>query len=134
MPVGGSTVTNHNGTSTDPLGSVSSHDIVAESKGAFSLGFQGALGIAYGVSDNLSIFGEFSHVSLRIKGKTTTITSYKSDGVEIVGDLNTIQTDTEYVDEVSDTDNMDVNSPHKELNSTTNYNSLFINLGVKFNF
>ncbi len=138
LPVAGSTVTR---TETTPIiGAASSSEM--ESKGAFSLGFQGALGLGYNLSEKLSLFGELSHVSLKIKGKSSSVTENISGGVDVLGLMDTYDKETVFVDELNSSSNnssynpnpVNTGSAREELASTSNYNALFINIGVKFNF
>jgi len=109
--------------------------------GKFSLGLTGSVGASYGLSDNLSIFGELQGVSLNINANTSTITSSKINGTEgIDADTPVVLTHTEYVSELSTGDNPNVTdsdystTARKELTGPTNYNSIGINIGIKFKF
>lgn len=133
IPVAGSTVTEYR----DNAGN--EQDI--ESAGSFSLGYQGALGVSYSISDKLSIFGEISGVSLRIKSKSQSITKVSSSGIDILPLMSTYAKETVFVDELSNSsnnssynDNFSTDAPKEELANTSNYNAQFINIGVKFNF
>lgn len=133
IPVAGSTVTEYR----DNAGNA--QDI--ESSGSFSLGYQGALGVSYGISDKLSIFGEISGVSLRIKSKSQTVTKASAMGIDALPFMTTYDKETVFVDELSGSSNnssYNVNysdaSAKEELANTSNYNAQFINIGVKFNF
>lgn len=136
LPVAGSTITR---TETTPIiGAASTQEM--ESKGALSLGFQGALGVGYKMSEKLSLFGELSHVSLRIKGKTQSVTENMVAGVDVLSAMTIYQKETVYVDEINASSNNGSNpnqndgAAREALASTSNYNALFINIGVKFNF
>lgn len=137
LPVAGSTTTNVEATF---FGGTSSQEI--SSKGAFSAGFTGAIGVNFGLSDKLSIFGELSHVSLRIKGKTQTIESSEVNGVNQLVGATTYMLETSYVGELNSSSNNSSYNPNpvnqgaakEELAGNSNFNALFINLGVKFNF
>lgn len=137
LPVGGSTVAEYRD-DTNPLGSVEQD---FESKGATSVGFQGALGVNYTLSDKLSLFGELSSVNLRIKSATRTMTNYKFGTTDLLASADTYGTETTYVDELNpSSNNSSYNSDYstasarEDLATTTNFNGLFINIGVKFNF
>ena len=136
LPVGGSTSFKqesvNNGVASSTEGTTT---------GKFSLGLIGTVGAAYGISDNLSIFGELQGVSLSINADTRTITSKKVNGTELI-DANTpvVQTHTEFVNELSTGDNLNptdsnyLTTANKALTGPTIYNSLGINIGIKFKF
>lgn len=135
LPVGGKTITNYTGTASypSPIGDVKT-EAEYESKGSFSLGFVGAFGVNYSLSDNLSIFGELEGINLKIKSKTTSMTKLMVNGENKLADQDVINKETEYVDEVGPNDNADVNKPYKALADYANYNSFGINVGVKMKF
>lgn len=137
LPVGGSTVTEYRDSGTNPF--VGSVEQDYESKGAMSLGFQGAMGVSYNLSDKLSLFGEVGAVNLRIKGETRTTTAYKVDGTDQMSNLDTYDKEVVYVEELGPNSNngaynsnTDDNKAREELSNSTNYNAMFISVGVKF--
>lgn len=137
LPVGGSTIINYvDGTNPN---SVVERDF--EAKGAMSLGFQGAIGANYKLSDNLSIFGELSAVNLRIKSASNTMTRNSTNGTDVISLMDTYDKETTFVDELGpNSNNAGYNSDYKnteakeDLASTTNFNGFFINIGVKYSF
>lgn len=137
LPVGGSTIAEGRD-ATNP-NSIVEQEI--ESKGSMSLGFQGALGASYSLSDNLSLFGELSAVNLRIKSGTQTVTKYTVNGTDFLEALDTYDKQTTFVDELNPSSNngsynssYSTDSAKEELATTTNFNGFFINIGVKYNF
>lgn len=138
LPVGGSTVTEYRDSGTNPLVGRVEQDF--ESKGAMSIGFQGAIGVNYNLSDKLSLFGEVGSVNLRIKGASRTVTAYSVDGTDQLANLDTYDKETVYVEELNPNSNNGAynsntndNQAREELSSSTNYNAMFISVGVKFN-
>ena len=137
LPVGGSTTAEYRD-NTDP-NFVVEQDF--ESKGAMSIGLQGAIGVDYTLSDNLSFFGELSGVNLRIKSASRTITKSSVNGTDGLASMTTYQKETMYVDELNassnnsfyNSDTVDAQA-REDLATTTNFNGLFINIGVKYNF
>lgn len=105
-----------------------------EGTGAFSIGYFGAIGVSVKVADNLKIFGEAEAINLQIKQKTDVLTEYTVDGADQLGGFYTQDKETEYVDEVTSSDNTDLNKPRKILAGMLNYNSLGFNIGIRFNF
>jgi opacity protein-like surface antigen len=107
---------------------------VYESKGAFSVGFIGAIGYSYKLSDNLSVFGELEYLSLTIKQGTKTLTEYTYNGTDMMSTQTISDKETEYVDEVKATDNSSDDEPTKELASRAPFSSIGINIGVMMSF
>ena len=136
LPVAGSTKSTVDITAP---GNVTAMNIT--SKGAFTMGYTGALGVAYGLNEKLSLFGEVSHTNLRITSKTQTIESSTTNGSDNLAGAPAYFKETKFVDELNSSSNntsynsnTNLNAAKEELASKTNFNALFINLGVKFNF
>jgi len=104
------------------------------STGKFSLGLTGTVGAAYGISDNLSVFGELQGAGLSIKTDKMTMTSYVDEGQELIGDIPVQSKETEFVDEVLSGDNDLDTEPYTTTTQSSNYNSLGFNLGIRFKF
>jgi opacity protein-like surface antigen len=109
-------------------------NVEGESTGKFSLGFTGSLGATFNLSDNLSIFGELQYINLRIKGDKQTLTKYEVNGVETIDSQPKSVTETDYVDQLTEKSNIDPTKPTEALRNSSNYNSLGLNIGIKFNF
>ena len=138
LPVGGSTTAEYRD-NTNPMAGEVQQDF--ESKGALSLGFTGALGVRFNMASNLSFFGELSAVNLRIKSATRTMTKYSVDGSDLLGSVDTYDKETVYVDELGPNSNntsynsdASENSAREDLATKTNFNGMFINIGVSYNF
>ncbi|MBN2745130.1 MAG: outer membrane beta-barrel protein [Bacteroidales bacterium] len=102
-------------------------------KGRYAVGFTGALGYSFEMSDQIHLFGELQYISLRIYRNTAELTVYTIDGKDQMGTLtNTIQKEFEYVDELPANANTDVSKPMQLLTSATPYHSFGINIGVKY--
>lgn len=139
MPAFGTTFSKIENTGAAGPGSGYTREI--ETKGAFSIGFNGAIGVSYGISDKLSIFGELSGMNLHINAKEQTLVAATNNGTDVMGFLTTYDKNTTFVDELTATSNNDdFNANYTEdqareaLRTRNNFSALFINLGVKFNF
>ncbi len=135
LPAGGSTISEYRD-NTNPS-SVVERDI--ETTGALSLGFQGAIGVNYSLSESLSIFGEISGVNLRIKRATSSVTKSTVNGTDVLGMMTTYEKETTYVDELNSSSNNGAYNPNystgsakESLATTTNFNGVFFNIGVKY--
>lgn len=67
-------------------------EIETVTKGNFTVGFRGAIGVNYKVNDKIAIFAEVQHTSLTIKPKTRKVESYKSNGVDITKEAYIVKT------------------------------------------
>ena len=130
VPVSGSTTINSE--TLDAAGFKSS--VEYSTKGAFSLGYTGTLGVAYGITDQLSVFGEMQGVNLGIKGASVTMTKNTYKDEDKLSDLKVNQKETVFVDELTSEMNTKDSEPSSSLATISNYSSIGFNFGVKFNF
>jgi len=110
-------------------------------KGTFAIGFAGAFGYAYELSDNMHLFGEMEYISLTIKGKTSEITKSSTDGKDQLPSMDTYDKQTNYVDELNSSsnngaynNNPDMTKAQDELRTSTVYSSLRFNVGITMAF
>ena len=129
LPIGGSTKFVR--TVKSPLGNT---DIEGKITGKFALGYSGSIGVKVSLGDKLAIFAELQSINLAIKRDASEITKYDIAGNSVLQDLEVSDKKTIFVDEISSTSNTDDSKPSQALTSSTNYNSLGINIGLKFNF
>ena len=129
LPVGGSTEFK-----VDAISGGMPVNIEGTTTGSFSLGYTASAGASFGLSDNLSLFGELQYVGLRMKSDTRTITSYSFNGTDILESFDTDFKETVSVEELNQDSNSDDDKPTEVLSNTSNFNSLGFNLGVKFKF
>lgn len=150
MPVFGSTVVNTDAVSAEVSGNTINRTTIQAKtviNGAPSFGFKGALGLNYNITDNLSVFGEVSLISLNVKQKSRTTTSMKINGVESIDDTPKYSAQIDYVDELTPSSNNedavitggiqsdhDVTKPKQELFQKTSFSQLGIQVGVKYTF
>lgn len=138
LPVGGSTIAEYRDDTNPIIGAVE-RDF--ESKGAMSLGFQGAFGVKVDFG-SLSLFGEISAVSLRIKSASNTMTRNSVGGVDFLEAMDTYDKETTFVDELNSSSNnssynllnVNSNSAKEDLASKTNFSAIFLNIGLRYNF
>ncbi|MFA5573731.1 MAG: outer membrane beta-barrel protein [Brumimicrobium sp.] len=118
-------------------------DVETKTSGSFTIGYRGALGLGYKVFDFMDINLEVFYTSLNVKAKRRDFTSFKYNGVDIVGDPSTAKyvLEIDYVDELTSESNneltnpnYDVNKPKEELATKTNFSQLGVQLSIKFNF
>lgn len=139
LPVGGSTTAELRNT-TNPITGEVQQDF--ESKGAMSLGLQGAIGVKFDMASSLSFFGELSAVNLRIKSASRSMTKYTVGGTDFLESTDTYGKEITYVDELNSSSNnsaynltsVDSNSAMEDLATKTNFSALFLNVGIRYNF
>lgn len=112
-----------------------------ETKGAFSYGFNGVLGLNYKLNDRFGIFGELSSVNLRINAKSRSLTAATSNGTDVYGSLTTYQKETTYQDKLDGSSNnstyntnYSTGSAKDDLRTRNNFSGLFLNIGLKISF
>ena len=125
-----------------PFGSYSQTNYVEDFHGQFPLGFVGALGYKYQLTNNLSIFAEAEYYGISLKRKDSEIQEFNTDvvladGTVAVSGLYTLDNlpdgyykETTYVDNLSHT-NTDAS---KKLAEKVPYSSFGINFGITYHF
>ncbi len=139
IPVSGKTTVNSTEV-TPTLAGLVTTEAEKEYKGAFSMGFAGAMGYEYALSDNMHLFGELEYVALTIRGETSEVTAYSVNGADQLTAMTTIQKETNYVDKLdkdsntSSNPNVDASKPLDALRISTVYSSLRFNVGITMAF
>lgn len=109
--------------------------------GSPSVGFRGAVGMNYNITDHLSVFGELYATSLNIKTKSQTIYYFERNGEDKTDALPAYKAVTEYVDKLDENSNnasynpnYDLGKPLQELFSKRSFSQLGIQFGIKYTF
>lgn len=145
--------------STDP--SYVSYKQNVEIDGAFSVGFESAIGLQYNINEKLAIYAEFMYTGLRVKAAKGAIVldeTYNEDGSLKEDRLATTATAFKefiFVDEITQETNINViatsslnmqhsvsapiadfktDEPLEVPAQNSNYSSFGLNLGVKYGF
>lgn len=114
-----------------------------EAKGRLAIGFDGAIGTNVALGDNLSLYLELASTNMRIKGDSYEIIERTRNGDDNLDMAypNTISKSVNFVDELTSSSNntaaggtLDVDKPLDALTSSSNYNSLGLNIGIKLSF
>lgn len=141
VPVGGKTVvtTERNIYTLNPLNGTSTKDVEESetvTKGNITVGFRGAIGLNFAISDKISVFGEVFSTALQIKAKHSELTKRTLNGVSLIDNEEVIDLQTDFVNEVTTGNGtvVDNNAPSQALATKTNFNQLGLAIGVKFNF
>lgn len=97
------------------------------SYGGVAIGFTGALGLQYNISDNLAFFGELQFNALSYKPSKWEIEELTSDGIDILKDLPV--SEGTYEDELDAKPATDKKSSYQ-----TPFSSIGFNIGLKATF
>ncbi|HLC82440.1 MAG TPA: outer membrane beta-barrel protein [Bacteroidia bacterium] len=104
--------------------------------GGTSLGFHGAIGLNYMVSDKIGIFAEVAGNYQNFSVKKGSMTKYTIDGVDQMSSLDKIDKEVEFVDsytyDSSATPN--VNQPDQSTKFFMPFSSIGVNLGLHISF
>lgn len=140
VPVAGDTKGLREVSTLTPLGAIPT-EIQTTNKGNMSVGFRGSVGVGYNLSEKLALSLEVFHTSLSIKAKSRVIDSYTTNGVDQIATAPKYSTETNYVDELTQSSNNSTyntnfspTSAKDELASKTSYNQLGVSVGIKYNF
>jgi len=137
IPVLGKTVATGHDDKWSPLPGVvpaAERDYEIETHGSFSIGFAGAIGYNYALSDNMNLFGEIEYIGLSIKSGTATITKYDFGGKDQLENMKTFQKETEYVDEIDASTTQDPEKPSQALKQKAPFSSFGLNIGITMTF
>jgi len=139
LPLGGTTFTNVEDTGAGGPNTASTADY--ETKGAFSVGFSGSLGVNYTLTDRFALFAEATTVNLRINAKSRTLTATTSNGTDVTSMLTTYQKETTYQDELNNSSNnstynasYSTSNAKDDLRTRNNFSALFLTIGLKISF
>jgi hypothetical protein len=104
----------------------------AETTGDISLGFSGALGTDFMLSDNIGIFAEMGIITQSWAPKKSEITKFTMDGQDALDNLTTNDREVEFVESYSfDSNNIDMDSPTQQLKMFFPFSSFGINVGLR---
>lgn len=117
-------------------------EIELNTTGKVSLGYTGAVGVNVHFGDKFGFFAEVGANSLRVKSKETEITKYTVNRTDVLGNMDTYDKETVYVDELTNSSNntgtnptgTDQNSAKEELREVANFSNFFIQVGFKITF
>jgi len=139
IPVLGSTVITT--TDDDYKGLGIKKETEMETHGSFSLGFAGAIGYNYALSDNMNVFGEIEYIGMSIKSGSATFTKYDVAGKDQLETMTTGQKEYTFLDEVDNTsDNTPYNPKYDPTKATVTmrqkapFSSFGLNIGITMVF
>ena len=114
-------------------------DVKLKTEGTVSIGFNGAVGVAYNPLPYLSVFAEVNGQYLVTRAKTAKIEKWETDGKDRIADRGVYRTEFNFVDQLSNnSNNEDYNSatdktkPKDDLRPNAPFNNIGLNVGVTF--
>lgn len=124
-----------NGTSTT-LGTSDVYAGTEEYTGGTSIGFMGAVGIDYKLSDMFSIYGEIGMIGATWAPTVMNVTAYTINGVDQLAQNNTSEKQTTFSSSTTTSSNVNPSpgSPTQSLQSFEPFSSWGINIGVHLTF
>jgi len=135
----GSVTYNDEDTQTQTIGSTTTSTVTVETiklNGGLALGVNAGVGLLYGLSDKLSLFGELNMVNMSYAPTKGEVTEYTIDGASHLADLTTKNKEVNFVDSYtydSTVDHPDA-TPSTSLKQRMPFGSFGVNFGVKFSF
>ena len=139
VPVMGSTVIT--AVDDDFMGMGIKKETEMETHGSFSIGFAGAIGYEYALSDNLNLFGEVEYIGMSIKSGSATFTKYDVGGKDQLGAMTTSQKEYTFLDEVDNSSDNTPSNPNYDASKATvtmrqkaPFSSFGLNIGVTYAF
>ena len=105
-----------------------------------TVGFLAALGTAYKIGGNFSIYGEVEYRNFTVHGKDKETTEFSVNGTDQLATRTVSQTQTNYVDQLTTTSNnaltnpngVDSSKPTDDLSSYVGISGLGLTFGVKY--
>lgn len=114
-------------------------DVTLKTEGTVSIGFNGAIGIAYKPLPYLAVTLELNGQYLVTRAKKAEITKWETDGKDRIGDRGVYRTEFNFVDKLDNkSNNEDYNSStdktkaKDDLRPTAPFSNLGFNIGVCF--
>lgn len=101
-------------------------------KGGLSLGFSGALGATYPLSDKLSLYGELGFMSQAWAPKKRIVTTYEVNGVDRLSVMAKRDAETEFVDSYDPSVSISPSEPDQSLKIYLPYSSWGVNVGIHY--
>lgn len=101
--------------------------------GGMALGFKGAMGINFAVSEKIAIYGELAYTGMSYRPAKAVITKYTVSGVDFLSSIDTEDKETTYSAEVDNTAASPSSVPRKAITPVLPFGSIGLNFGVMIN-
>ncbi len=103
-----------------------------EYSGGISLGFQGAVGINWMLSDKIDLFTEVNFISMTYYAEEYEVTEYNSNGYDYLPELSVSQKKTVFKKEIELGESQNPDKPREELREGSAFSSLSLQVGIRF--
>ncbi len=120
---------------TDVITGTAGDIYVVERKttGGMALGFKGAMGINFAVSEKIAIYGELAYTGMSYRPAKAVITKYTENGIDVLSGFSVKDKETTYSTEVDNTAASPSSVPRKEVTPVLPFGSIGLNFGVMIN-
>lgn len=109
-------------------------NIIQTFSGGLSIGFSGGLGVNYTLNDKISLFGEFSFLTMKYNPEKAVLTKSDNNGVDQLPTITTSQKEISFVDSFDTSAVLNPNEPTKQNKLSYPLNSYGFSIGVKYGF
>jgi hypothetical protein len=103
-----------------------------EYKKGTALGFQGAVGMNWMLSNNFDVFTEINFISMTYYPAESELTEDISNGTDLLPSLTTSQKKVEYKKTIDNQAQQDPDKPSQALREGTPFSSLSLQIGVRY--
>jgi len=123
-----------------PGGFISQAESVEDISYRISLGFSGALGLNFELSEKIDLLVELEGHTLRARPGSGSFTRLIVNGQDQLDGATPFDSQRNYVDEINQDSNtlanpnLDLNAPEDVLSKPSNFSSIGANVGIRFNF
>jgi len=97
------------------------------------IGFQGSVGALYKLNSKIGLFGELTFINLSYAPKKGSLTKYTKNGVDQLPGLDVDDKEIVFEDSISTGPN-DPNAPQKLLKEPFSFDSIGLNVGMRYSF
>lgn len=108
-------------------------EVETHQTGGWGLGLQAALGLEFGLTEQLGFFTELNMNNLSYSPEKAEIVAYRYNGADYLPTLSVRARETTYVDTYN-TEQTASGAPRAELKENLPFSSIGLQVGVKFNF
>jgi hypothetical protein len=113
-------------------------NVSLQTYGAFSVGFNGAIGAGFHANPFTTLFVEINGQYLSLKATQTNVTQWAADGQDLTGERGAYRLQFNYVNKLTASannatynTNYDINSPKQELSPVFPFSNIGFNIGVQ---
>jgi|CryBogDrversion2_1035201.scaffolds.fasta_scaffold00666_4 Outer membrane protein beta-barrel domain len=110
------------------------YKIVRQYYGNIALGLNAAMGVAWNITDLISLYAEFDFTSINYSPNYSDVILYQKNGVDQLSTLTVKQTKTEYHNSINPDEKIADTSPDQALKKTLPFSNAGMTFGITFHF